>query len=139
MDSRDRGSAVKFLVDVFRRITRAAKVLPFLYLALFGLLLIFDWWIPDGVYEATQSLLYIPPSVVILSLFLSKTLNLCIWHKTACVIPLFSRVEGYIDDFVFQFTQNEIIIINTAVGILSLAFIFFAYRHFFYGRKATAR
>lgn len=137
MDNPDQRSAVRFVLDVLRKITRAAKVLPFVYLAVFSLVLITDVFLPDSVYWLIHSLLYIPPSVIILSLSLSKLLKLCAWHKTACSIPLLSQAEGYIDSYVFQFTQGEIIFINTAIGLASLAFIVLAYRHFFYGREGT--
>lgn len=136
MDSQDQRSAVSFVLSVLRKITRAAKFLPFLYLAVFGLVSICEVWTAEEQNELINTLLYIPPPIVFLSLFLSKILKLCIWHKTACLIPTLSQIEGFIDQYVFQFTQEEIVLINTSIGVISIAFIFIAYRKIFYGTKA---
>lgn len=49
-----------------------------------------------------------------------------------------SKIETYIDCRIFQFTENEIILINTIIGVIALLFIIRSYRHFFYGRKRTS-
>ena len=136
MDSQDQRSAVSFVLSVLRKITRAAKFLPFLYLAVFGLVSICEVWTAEAGNELINTLLYIPPPVVFLSLALSKILKLCIWHKTACLFPMLSQVEGLIDQYVFQFTQEEIVFINTAIGMAAIAFIIIAYRHIFNGPQA---
>ena len=69
-------------------------------------------------------------------LVLSRILKLCKWHKTAVLIPLSLQTEGYIDGFVFTFTENEIIFLNTAIGFTAVIFLYLAHNHFLNdGRK----
>ena len=135
MDSQDQRSAVKRLVDVLRGITRFVQFLPFAYLLLYAVLLLTEPFLTDGFMARVSALTYVPPSAVAVLLVLSKSLKLCAWHKTACVFPLSSRVTDFIDNYMLQFTQNEIILINAILGMLALCFIIETYRHFFHGRK----
>ena len=56
--------------------------------------------------------------------------------RTACLLPFTTKVEGYVDAFVYTFTQNEVVIVNAALGIVFLAFIFISFRHFFHNGRA---
>ena len=138
MESQDQRSAVKRLVDVLRRITRFVQLLPFAYLLLYAVLLLIEPLVSDVFMAAVSGLAYVPPSVIVATLLLSKTLRLCVWHKAACVFPLSSSVTDFVDNYVIQLTQSEVILVNTILGILALAFLVAAYKHFIYGRKDIA-
>ena len=123
--------AADYLVAVLRRVTRTVQLLPFAYLVLYALVLLTEPVLPEGLFCIVDDLSCTSPLSIGVMLLASRMLKLCIWHKTACVLPFASRITEYIDNYVVTFTQNEVVIINTILGILSLAFIVAAYRHFF--------
>ena len=137
MENPDPRSAVSRLVEILRKTTRLVQIAPFVYLAIYAIYLLTECFLPAELALALDDTILITPSVTLATLILGRLLRLCYWHKAACLIPYASKVEGYIDSFVITFTQEEIILINTAIGILSLAFIILAVRHFTYGRKAN--
>ena len=85
-----------------------------------------------------DSMLAVSPAVNVGFLFFSRLLELCRWHKIACILPLGSQATGYIDCYLFQFTENEIVALNITAGVISLGFLLLANHHFFgHGRKRT--
>lgn len=129
-----RAGAVSSLVKILRKITRIVQVAPFAYLLLLGICLLFESILPDWLFRLSVNLLNTPVYMIVGMLFLGRWLKLCSWFRTACLLPFTTKVESYIDSFVFSFTQNEVVIINTAIGILFFAFLFLTFRHFFHGR-----
>ena len=135
MDSPDRQrDAVSRVIEILRKVTRIVQIAPFVYLAFYSAYLIIGCFSSDALVSLADGVIFSSPFATTGMLFLSRLLKLCRWHKAACLIPSASHIEGIIDSYLFTFTQNEIILINTALGILSLAFIIRAHRHFFNGR-----
>lgn len=135
MDSPDRQrDAVSRVIEILRKVTRIVQIAPFVYLAFYSAYLIIGCFSSDALVSLADGVIFSSPFTTTGMLFLSRLLKLCRWHKAACLIPSASQIEGIIDSYLFTFTQNEIILINTALGILSLAFIIRAHRHFFNGR-----
>ena len=135
MDSPDRQrDAVSRVIEILRKVTRIVQIAPFVYLAFYSAYLIIGCFSSDALVSLADGVIFSSPFTTTGMLFLSRLLKLCRWHKAACLIPSASHIEGIIDSYLFTFTQNEIILINTALGILSLAFIIRAHRHFFNGR-----
>lgn len=134
MGNQDQRSAVSRLVDILRKTTRVVQIVPFVYLAFYAFYLLTECFLPADIAPALDDVLLVSPSVTIATLTLGRLLRLCYWHKAACLIPYASKIEGYIDSFVITFTENEIILINTATGILTLVFIVLAVRHFANGK-----
>lgn len=131
MVSPDQRSVVSNLVAILRKITRAVQLLPFAYLLLLAVYLMTEAFLPDALLRISDNVFNTPILGVGIMLCAGRLLRLCSWFKAACLIPLSTKVEGYIDSFVFTFTQEEIIFINTAIGLLALTFLVLAYRHFF--------
>lgn len=134
MENQDPNGAVSHLVAILRKITRVVQLLPFAYLLLFASYLLCESVLPDAIVRLADNVLNTPIIAIIVMLGAGRLLRLCNWFKTACVLPITTKVESYIDAFVFTFTQEEIIFINTAVGLLVAAFLIFAIRHFCYGK-----
>lgn len=107
MDSQDLEGAVSALVVVLKKLTRAVKTLPFIYLIIYVVYLGLDICSAEYIINNIDCLFTVSPSITAIFLLLSKILKLCRWHKTACVIPLSTQLESYTDSFIFQFTQNE--------------------------------
>lgn len=137
MDSPDSGNAVSRLVSILKRVTRFVQVVPFVYLALYGLVLLTDsagWCIPAGVID---SVMYVSPVVAAGVFPLSMVLRLCNWHKAACLMPYASRLENIVDQYIYQFSGQEAAIINAALAAAVIIFLIICNRHF-YGRKRNA-
>jgi len=138
MESRDL-KGVRRAFDILRKTTRLIQVIPFIYLGIFSLALLTERLMPSSMVLTINSVLGVSPYIIGIVLALSKLLKLCVWHKVACLFPLIQQGFYYIDNFVITFTQGEVVLINTTMGILSLIFLLAAIRHFFYGHKAAAQ
>ena len=117
-----------------RRITRIVQIAPFAYLLLLSLCLLLESVMPDWMIRVSDNLLSVPAYAPIGMLVVGRWLKLCSWFRTACVIPFTTKLEGYVDSFVYTFTQNEVVALNAITGILILTFIYVSFRHFFHGR-----
>ncbi len=89
---------------------------------------------PDWGLRVSDNLLDAPLYTTVFLLGFGRLLKLCSWFRASCFLPFTTRLENYIDSFVFQFTQVEIAIINSILGITFLLFIYLSLRHFFHGR-----
>jgi len=132
MDSRDRSrDAASRVIEILRKVTRLVQLAPFVYLALYSLYLFAGVFASEETVCLADGAMFGSPLVTILFLTLSRLLKLCKWHKVACLIPSASQMEGVVDCYFFTFTQNEIILINVILGILSFLFLMFANKRFF--------
>ena len=135
MDRQDPKGAVSRLVAVLRKITRIVQIIPFAYLLLLAVYLLTESLLPDWALGLADNMLYVHGGVIAGMLGAGRILKLCGWFRAACLMPIATKVESYVDSFVITFTQNEVIIINASLGMLFLLFTYLAYRHFFHGRK----
>lgn len=133
MDSRDqRQDVVSNLVKVLRKTTRIVQIAPFAYLLFLAVYLLGEGIMPDWALRISDNLLDAPLYTTAFLLGFGRLLKLCSWFRASCFLPLTTRLERYIDSFVFQFTQGEIAVLNTVLGILFLLFIYVSFRHFFH-------
>ena len=135
MGSPGPNGAVSSMIRILRKATRIVQIAPFAYLAVYAVYMLSSPFASEKLLSLADSFITITPLATCLMLVASHLFKLCNWHKTACLIPTGSQVEGFIDSFVITLTQQEVIIINTALGIASVTFLFFAIRHFFYGGR----
>ena len=126
--------AVSRLVWILRKITRIVQLAPFAYLLLLGLCLLCESVLPDWLFRLATNILNAPVYMTVGMLCIGRWLKLCSWFRTACLLPFTTKIEGYVDAFVYTFTQNEVVIVNTVLGIAFLVFIYISFRHFFHGR-----
>lgn len=135
MENRDqRAGAVSSLVKILRKITRVVQISPFVYLLLLGVCLVFESIMPDCLFRLSTNLLNTPVYTIVGMLCVGRWLKLCSWFRTACLLPFTTKVEGYVDSFVYTLTQNEVAIVNAILGITFIVFIILSFRHFFHGR-----
>lgn len=110
------------------------QIAPFAYLLLLGAILLCESVLPDWALRLASNVLDAPIYTTAAMLFFGRILKLCSWFRTACLLPFATKVEGYVDSFFYTFTQNEIVVINVAIGMAFLVYICVSYRHFFHGR-----
>ena len=138
MDNPDRRSAVEAIIGILRKVTRIVQLAPFAYLCFYAAYLLAGSFINDEMLCLSDSFMMLSPVTTVGMLVVSRLLKLCPWHKIACLLPTSSQIEGYIDSFVFTFTEQEIVIINAVIGIITIAFIVSAVMHFWDGFKKGA-
>lgn len=110
------------------------QMLPFAYLILYAAVLLFEPAQSDAVIDLACIVAYAPISGVAFFLVVGRMLKLCAWNKAACLIPMSSRVTDFIDNYILQFTQGEVVAINTTLGIICILFVILAIRHFAHGK-----
>lgn len=131
MDSHDQRAAVRKLVTILRKVTRYIQWIPFVYLAAYSLMAFSESQMTEELLCFRDSVMAVSPAVNVGFLFFNRLLELCRWQRIACLLPLGSTMEGYIDCYLFQFSQEEIVAMNYISGIVAALFLFLAYRHFF--------
>ena len=131
MDSRDRRDGVSYLVSVLRKVTRFVQITPFAYLFFLAVYLLAETFLPGWSLGVLDNLLFVPAYTAVGMLLLGRVLKLCSWFRTACLLPFTTRAESYVDSFIFQFTECEITIVNTAIAVTFIVFIYLTIRHFF--------
>lgn len=134
MEAPDPNGAVSSVIRILRKATRIVQLAPFAYLVFYVAYMLLGYFASEEALCVADSLLTISPATTGFMLIGSRLFRLCRWHKTACLLPMTSQVEGYVDSLIITFTQEEIIFINTAIGIISLLFLILAVRHFAYGK-----
>lgn len=135
MDNQDPKDVLGKLVIVLRKLTRLVKAIPFTYLIIYSIYLLLGLFCCETVISWLDSLIVISPATTVTLLSLSKVLKLCKWHKTACVFPLTTQAESFIDNNIIQFTQGEIVAINLIIAIVVVFFLAAVYKHFYNGRE----
>ena len=134
MDNPDpRHDAVKSVFSILRRATRLVQLAPFAYLCFYAAYLLTESFIGEQYVLAADYILAASPLATVGMLVASRLFKLCTWHKVACLLPTSSQVEGFIDNFVFQFTQQEVSLINALLAAAALFFFASAIRHFAHG------
>lgn len=108
MDSQDRRADLKRLVDTLRRVTTAVQILPFIYSAISIVLLAVYNIVPESVQMLLDTLFYVSPVTVIAFLLLSKLLHMCVWHKSACVLPMVPQAVSLTDYYIINLTVPEV-------------------------------
>ena len=127
MEAQDPRSVVKRVHERILRITNIMKVVPFVYSALFILVLVSYTF--TTAQDTLDTLFYISPIVVVMHLVYSYVLELCIWHRVVCAIPLIPQGLKVVDDIV-HFTQNGVLVANIVAAILSVVLLYCAHKVF---------
>lgn len=135
MDSQDQRAVLSKVLHKYRTIVRVLRILPFIYLSLFSIVAFTSAFQSVRLASLIDCTLFVSPSMSAVMLMLSGILGMCNWHKAAFLLPYSSRVVSFVDTNFFTFTQNELIIINCAIGIVAALFIILAFKHFFYGKE----
>lgn len=101
--------------------------MPFVYSFLFIVSMVLYVTCPDFVFSVCDYLFYVSPVTIAAFLILSRLLKMCIWHKTACILPIMPQVLSFIDTNVCQFpgsaaTTTIIITLSMAIFLLVVAY-----------------
>ena len=131
MESQERNiGLIKHLVNKLRRVTLAVQIMPFVYTGLYVVAMILYLFCSDIVCFWVDSLLYVSPLIISGFLVLSNILELCAWHRTACLLPFIPQVFVGIDYF-WGLTEIESYISIITPAVMAILLLIAAYKVFF--------
>ncbi len=129
MESRDGGRVLR-LIEKLRRITLAVQVLPFAYTSLYIAALSLYLFADEGVLTALDTLFYVSPVVVLAFYWESRILELCKWHRAACLLPLIPLAEVLVDLFLWEFPIWVVYLHGFVIVLMSALLLVAAYKVF---------
>lgn len=130
MESQDRRADIKRLIDTLRRVTTAVQVLPFVYSAIYIIVLVVYNFSSMEVQSTLDTLFYVSPIIIIGFLLLSKLLCLCMWHKIACSLPVVPQIISFIDCYIFTFSDSAVYVFNGMLIIMTAILLIASYNVF---------
>ena len=131
MESQDQSiGIIKHLVDKLRYVTLAVQIMPFVYTGIYIIAMILYLFISENARYILDTLLYVSPITVLGFLFLSRILELCKWHKTACLLPILPQILVFIDQYVIELTQIESYISIATPMVMCVLLLYAAYNVF---------
>ena len=114
-----------------RHMIGTVKITPYLFLVVYCLCLAFDCTGNTNVLGVIEKFYGCTVGMSIILLIMSETLGLCIWHKTACIIPSSSVVLSFIDDYIISLSQEEVFMSNIIFLVLTFCYIVVSFIHFY--------
>lgn len=124
--------AIKYIITKLRAITTMVQIAPFVYAFFCIAAYIMYLFASEKALFVVDLFLYISPIVVVNNLINSRILKLCIWHKTACILPLFPNAVVCFDEIICELPVSYvtagvfIVIILTALLLIAAHKVFFA-------------
>lgn len=118
------------LVKTLRYVTAAVQILPFVYTVLYLVALGIALFASEDVVRISDSLFYVSPVTILAFLILSRLLRLCVWHKTACILPLLPQVVSFIDYNIVELSLRAATLNIIIFGLIGVALLFAAYKTF---------
>ena len=131
MDSKEQEiGRIKYLIDKLRSITLTVQVIPFASTLLYILILCAYPFCADSVLNVLDTLFYVSPIVIFLTLIESRILRLCKWHKLACMLPLIPQIWVFIDQHIIRLTITETIVHYITILVMCILLLIAAYNVF---------
>ena len=128
--AKDDHARITNLIHTLRYITITVQFAPFIYSILYIISLIVSLSGNIVAQRLFDSAFYVSPFFVGVHLVYSKILRLCIWHKTACILPMLPVAASLVDYFCCFNTHAAIIIDSTFILMFGLLLLG-AYNVFF--------
>ena len=121
------------LIGILREITFAIQIAPFIYTVLHMVSIGIALSDNPVARRFADAILYVSPVLVITHLLYSRILHLCIWHRTACLLPLIPMAVSLADYFINLGLYSAIII--DIMFILMFGLLLVAAYNVFYVRR----
>ena len=130
-DSKDREiDKIRYLIEKLRSITLTVQIIPFVYTAIYIIILCVYHKMSEPALRVVDSFFYISPVFVISLLIESRILKLCKWHRCASCIPMLPQVSVIADRYV-ELTATEYFISISIIITMSILLFLAAYNVFF--------
>lgn len=118
---------IKRLIIVLKRITLSVQIVPFVFTALYIIDFVAYSWLTESAQALCDMLFYISPLVIAAHLVYSRILNLCRWHRMACVLPLFPQIVSFIDYYIIELSEIESIVTDSLTLVMTILLLISAY------------
>jgi len=118
------------LIRTLRYITLSVQIAPFVYTIFYIISLFISLSGNIVAQKIFDSAFYVSPFLVAAHLLYSRILHLCIWHKTACLLPLLPMVASLVDYFVV-FSSRSAFFIDIVFILMFGLLLVSAYNVFF--------
>jgi len=135
MDNRGHTNVLERLVKLFRSLTITIKAVPYISLLIYCVYLVLSCGSNEKLLNIFDIIYGYSIGVCLLFLLMSRTLELCSWHRIACVIPTTSMIVSFVDDYIFPFAFDEICMINISILIMVVCYLIWSFFHFFIDGK----
>lgn len=93
---------LKVILSVAKKATKAIKLFPFLYIALFIVCYSISMFCDFYVLENISSAIFISPLVIAFLIYLSYAVHLCKWHRLQCTLPLIPQAVVFCDYYICE-------------------------------------
>lgn len=129
----DRGRILK-LIETLRTITFAVQIIPFVYTVLYMLSICVALSGSPTAQRIADVVFYVSPVFIGALLIYSHILHLCVWHRTACLLPAIPMAVSIVDYF-FPVTAAGAILINISFMVMFGLLLVSAYKIFYVQRE----
>lgn len=124
------GSNIVAAINILRKVTIATKVAPFIYAGIYIVFYALYIWVGDVFKLMIERFFYVSPLVIATFIYLSYQLKFCKWYRLQCILPVFPRVLGIVDRYVYQFGEYSarvLVVMTALIFVLSLINIYFTF------------
>lgn len=118
---------IRVILDVVRKVTKAIKVFPFLYAILLLFVMPIIAYSELAVTEYVSALIYVSLLIVLFLIYLSYSVKLCIWHRLQCCLPLLPQISVFVDENIYEFGNEAMLIDFITLAIIFLLSLINAY------------
>lgn len=119
------------LIKRLRSVTLAVQTMPFVYDFLFIITMALYMVAGESTIRFLDMFFYVSPTVAIQFLILSRLLNLCKWHKAACLLPITPQVPVVLDKTVIGLSETAVKINIITIMVMTILLLVAAYKVFF--------
>lgn len=120
-----------YIISKLRSITRMVQLAPFVYAFFYTIVIGLYQYASYETAKVLDVLFYVSPVAVIINLIESRILNLCKWHKTACLLPILPQLVILIDNHIIRFSISAARLTSIVFLIMLFLFLVSAYQVFF--------
>lgn len=127
---RDNDERILRLISVLRNITLAVQVVPFVYSLFYIVSLILAFTGAQNLQVAYDMMFYVSPVFVLVHFAYNRILHLCVWHRTACALPLIPQFVSVVDYYVIDMSEFHAAIFNIILLVMFVMLLVAAYNVF---------
>ena len=130
MGNPESGVDFKKYITILKNTTLAVQIIPFVYSSIYIFILFPYYQMSEDTAALLDTLFYISPIQIVFFLILSRLLHLCRWHRMASVLPLFPQVVSFVDYYIIELTEIEVLVTSGLTALMAILLLISAYKVF---------
>lgn len=124
------------LINTLRTITLTVQIAPFVYSLLYIISFVVAMSGNLQLQTAFDMLFYVSPVFIVVHLIYSRILHLCIWYRTACLLPTIPQAVSLLDYYVVDLSRAYALVFNIIMIVMFSLLLVAAYNVFLSPRYA---